>query len=298
MTYKDTTTEFNAIAESIKTKNVKSGLKKPKKTQEKNQFSSLAAQIGLEIAGTSEKLEKLTKLAKKRSLFEDHTSEIQDLTADINQDIKSINTQIASLQKISDSIKERTRNQQVENHADTIVKSLKTKLQRATKGFSDVLEIRTENLKAQQKEREHFTGTALSPNFAKRTESPLYRSPQSPIALETYNGSGEVAINMPQQSLVLTQDRYLASRAEAVVNIEKTISELQSIFRQLANLVAEQQEAIDRIDKDVGLTEAHVSTAQSQLAQYYDKLRNNRWLMIKIFFVLIFFMIIFVIFFV
>ena len=55
----------------------------------------------------------------------------------------------------------------------------------------------------------------------------------------------EVAIAMPQQVL-LTQDRYLSSRADAVASIERTIGELQNIFRNLATLVAEQQEQIER----------------------------------------------------
>jgi len=152
------------------------------------------------------------------------------------------------------------------------------------------------NLKSQQKERENFTGSQLDGGFGKRTvESPLYRSTIPDNNPE--NSSGEVSITMPQQML-LTQDRYVSSRAEAVVSIEKTITELQSIFRQLATLVAEQQEQIERIDHDVDLTGAHVNNAQNALITYYNNLSNNRWLMIKLFFVLFFFAVIFIIFFV
>jgi syntaxin 5 len=80
-------------------------------------------------------------VAKRKSLFDDPSVEIQELTTVINQDIKNINNQIAVLQQFKDGV---NKNKQVETHTDTVVKTLKTKLQKTTKGFTQVLEIRTE----------------------------------------------------------------------------------------------------------------------------------------------------------
>ena len=102
---------------------------------------------------------------------------------------------------------------------------------------------------------------------------------------------------MPTQML-LTQDRYLQSRSDAVAQIEKTIGELQGIFRQLAQLVSEQHEQIERIDRDMELTLKNTEGAQAQLLKYLEKISSNRWLAIKVFLVLIIFMIIFIVFFV
>jgi syntaxin 5 len=102
---------------------------------------------------------------------------------------------------------------------------------------------------------------------------------------------------MPTQML-LTQDRYFQSRSDAVAQIERTIGELQGIFRQLASLVADQHEQIERIDKDMEMTQRYTEGAQAQLLKYLDHISSNRWLAIKVFLVLIFFMIIFIVFFV
>jgi syntaxin 5 len=292
MTLKDRTNEFNMLAEGIKAKKVPTVSKRIKKTQEKSNFSNIAAQIGLGIAATTEKLDRLTKLAKRKSLFDDPSVEIQELTTVINQDIKNINNQIAVLQQFKDSA---NRNKQSETHTDTVVNTLKNKLQKTTKGFTQVLEIRTENLKVQQREKENFTGSSLSP-FSKRTmESPLYKPASAP---ESSPASDEVAIAMPQQALLITQDRYLSTRADAVQSIERTITELQLIFRQLATLVAEQGEQIERIDRDIDLTDKNVTNAHNQLLRYLTNISSNRWLMIKVFFVLIFFALVFIVFFV
>lgn len=295
MTLKDRTLEFSDIAENIKKQKSLTVSPKPR-ILERNEFSRIAAQIKQDIGSTADKLDQLTKLAKKRTLFDDPTLEIADLTNIINQDIKNINNQIAMLQQHQQASGYGRKNKQVENHADTVVKSLQGKLQKTTKGFTQVLELRTETLKKQQQERETFTGVA-SPNYNRRTaESPLYRPTFTPESSHS-SSSGEVAIAMPTQML-LTQDRYLQSRSDAVAQIEKTIGELQGIFRQLASLVAEQHEQIERIDRDMELTLKNTEGAQAQLLKYLEKISSNRWLAIKVFLVLIFFMIIFIVFFV
>jgi len=42
------------------------------------------------------------------------------------------------------------------------------------------------------------------------------------------------------------QDSYIRSRSEAMLNIEQTIVELGTIFQQLAHMVKEQEEMVQR----------------------------------------------------
>jgi hypothetical protein len=55
------------------------------------------------------------------------------------------------------------------------------------------------------------------------------------------------------------QDQYLSSRAEALQNVERTITELGGIFQQLATMVAEQGELAVRIDENVDDAVANVA---------------------------------------
>ena len=50
--------------------------------------------------------------------------------------------------------------------------------------------------------------------------------------------------------LCFSQDNYIQSRSTAIESIESTIAELGSIFSQLAGMVAEQRETVQRIDAD------------------------------------------------
>jgi syntaxin 5 len=88
----------------------------------------------------------------------------------------------------------------------------------------------------------------------------------------------------------------MQGRAEALHTVESTIHELSSIFTQLATMVSQQGEIAIRIDQNMEDTLANVEGAQSQLARYLNSISSNRWLMMKIFFVLIAFLMIFLFF--
>lgn len=101
-----------------------------------------------------------------------------------------------------------------------------------------------------------------------------------------------------QQQMVLydESDNYVQQRAETMQNIESTIVELGGIFQQLAHMVKEQDEMVERIDSNVQDTELNIEAAHGEILKYFQTVTKNRWLMIKIFGVLIFFFIFFVIF--
>merc|ERR1719391_1534854 len=91
-------------------------------------------------------------------------------------------------------------------------------------------------------------------------------------------------------------EKYLSSRADTMQSIESTIVELGGIFQQLAHMIKEQEEVMLRIDANVEETQAQVELGHTELLKYFKSVTSNRWLMVKIFGVLIFFFIFFVIF--
>lgn len=114
--------------------------------------------------------------------------------------------------------------------------------------------------------------------------------------------SADVAINMDtrasqQLQLVNEQDSYIQSRADTMQNIESTIVELGSIFQQLAHMVKEQEETVQRIDANVEDTQLNVDFAHTEILKYFQSVSSHRWLLIKIFLILIIFFIVFVVFF-
>jgi len=184
-----------------------------------------------------------------------------------------------------------------ENHSNTVINALKNKLQTTTKDFSQILEIRSQNLKHQQKDRENYTPSITGSLGRRSAHSPLYKVALTPEENPPSEGSGEVAIDMPRMVLI-SQDRYISSRSEVVRNIEITIIELQKIFQHLATLVSEQGEMLERIDLNVDDSIANTNKASDQLMIYLKSISSNRGMILKMFMALIVFVVLFIIFFV
>eukprot|EP00238_Polyblepharides_amylifera_P007615 CAMPEP_0196593224 /NCGR_PEP_ID=MMETSP1081-20130531/75080_1 /TAXON_ID=36882 /ORGANISM="Pyramimonas amylifera, Strain CCMP720" /LENGTH=143 /DNA_ID=CAMNT_0041917147 /DNA_START=27 /DNA_END=458 /DNA_ORIENTATION=- len=99
-----------------------------------------------------------------------------------------------------------------------------------------------------------------------------------------------------QMMAVAPNNQVHQTRQEALQNVESTIAELGGIFQQLATMVAEQGEMAIRIDENIDETLSNVDMAQTHLLKYLNRISSNRWLILKIFAVLMVFLVIFVIF--
>ncbi|PKI39586.1 hypothetical protein CRG98_040056 [Punica granatum] len=98
------------------------------------------------------------------------------------------------------------------------------------------------------------------------------------------------------QQVVPRQENYSQGRALALHNVESTISELSGIFTHLSSMVAQQGEIAIRIDDNMEESLVNVEGARSALLRHLNQISSNRWLMVKIFAILILFLMIFIFF--
>jgi syntaxin 5 len=230
-------------------------------------------------------------------MFDDPAEEINELATVVKQDIQALNQAISDLLTFSAG----GGNKQSADHSHTVIDNLRTRLKDATKEFKDVLTLRTDNLKVHQERKSLFTSTPdqRQPLFTQPGASFLPANARNPLG-QVRGGlqqDGEHAPLLPsggqqqlssssmqqQQLMVTQQDSYLTSRQEALHQVESTIVELGSIFQQLAHMVHEQGEMAVRIDENVDDTLTNVEAGQAQLLKYLNTISSNRWLVLKVF---------------
>lgn len=102
-------------------------------------------------------------VAKRKSLFDDRTAEIHELTYIIKGDLSSLNQQIAQLQTISKKQRDSRNGRHLQSHSSNIVLALQSKLATMSTDFKQILEVRTENLRHQKTRREQFSQGGLPP---------------------------------------------------------------------------------------------------------------------------------------
>ncbi|XP_076665608.1 syntaxin 5 [Andrena cerasifolii] len=307
MTSRDRTNEFvNAIrtmqSRTVARAVVSQNPRRARQLQSYSNFMMIAKSIGKNIASTYNKLEKLALLAKRKSIFNDRQVEIEELTNIIKTDLKSLNHQIGKLQELGKKQREghgAVQSHHMASHSSSIVMALQSKLANMSNHFKSVLEVRSENMREEQSRRQQFTqgsvSTMLPPSVAGKQGSLLFQEQDSPtsVTIDLEPAMGQLSL---QQAITDDTDAYVQSRAETMQSIESTIVELGGIFQQLAHMVKEQEEMVERIDSNIEDTELNVEAAHTEILKYFQSVTNNRWLMIKIFAVLIFFFIFFVVF--
>ncbi|MCJ1308195.1 cis-Golgi t-SNARE syntaxin [Agyrium rufum] len=276
----------------------------------RSEFARKAAEIGRGITGTMEKLERLAQLARRKTLFDDRPVEIAELTYVIKQDLSSLNAQISSLQSLSKSQHAPTKQVDQEGeHNKNVVISLQGKLADVSSNFKDVLEVRTKNIQASRSRTENFVSSVSAQSHTlidpQQSASPLYNTPtKSTTPQPGYQNHNPDVLNLDPSSMSLsrsglsgdqqllqmeegnTSNAYIQGRGQAIETIEQTINELGSIFGQLAGMVAEQSETIQRIDANTEDIVDNVEGAQKELLKYWSRVSGNRWLVAKMFGVL------------
>ncbi|SPO03795.1 probable syntaxin, vesicular transport protein [Cephalotrichum gorgonifer] len=271
----------------------------------RSEFARRAAEIGRGIAATMGKLEKLAQLARRRTLFDDRPVEVNELTFIIKQDLAGINKQISALQEITRQ--QGGKGNQEGEHNKNVVFLLQEKLTDVSVNFKDVLEARTKNVQASRSRTENFISSVSQHTqpALQQSASPLYGTPKpgTPAPMGGAGGSGGDALlslepSSDRQLLIMEegqqQNVYIEQRGQAIEAIEKTIGELGSIFGQLATMVQEQGEMVQRIDANTEDVVDNVEGAQRELLKYWSRVSGNRWLVAKMFGVLMIFFLLWV----
>ncbi|KAK5111866.1 hypothetical protein LTR62_004598 [Meristemomyces frigidus] len=302
----------------------------PPTRKQRSEFARNAAGIGRGIAGTMGKLERLGELAKRKTLFDDRPVEIAELTYVIKQDLAGLNGQIGKLQQlqkggnVAASSNSASGGKEEGEHNKNVVMLLQGKLTDVTASFKDVLEVRTKNIQASRERQDNFVSSvAGSQQHLQQptgSDSPLYSTtpsrirtpkpgsqpaaqqdllsldPSSANNTALYQNTGTAT---SQQQLQLMEEgtstnTYISQRGEAIEAIERTINELGGIFGQLAQMVSEQSEQIQRIDANTDDVVENVEGAQRELMKYWGRVQGNRWLVAKMFGVLMVFFLLWV----
>ncbi|KAK4468428.1 hypothetical protein MN116_007635 [Schistosoma mekongi] len=285
----------------------------------RSQFMKAASIISQDLTNTFSKLEQLNALARKQTLFDDRSSEIQHLTYVIKESIANLNGRIANLQEISKS--QVSGGKQQSTHSHSVLMVLQTHLAKMSNRFRGVLEFRSANIKSQNARKSKYsslddkydssvTQSVRPPHVVipsvllkddERAREALLSEKHGSDGLDGLgNNVPPVNFNLGLAQKYANPDQtesYLLSRSDTMQSIEHTIVELGQIFQQLATMVHEQDESIRRIDANVDDAAISIEAGHSELIRYFRSISSSRWLMIKVFFVLIVFFVIFVVFF-
>ena len=98
-------------------------------------------------------------------------------------------------------------------------------------------------------------------------------------------GSDRQAVGIDLGAAALAQEpatAAAAARARAVRQAETSLAQLQTMFAQVAGLLADQGEMLQHIDHNIDRTVLYVDDAHTILARQLAAVRRNRGLIVKL----------------
>eukprot|EP00729_Bicosta_minor_P004651 gene4651-32280_t len=219
-------------------------------------FGELTKKLSSDLELSAEKLEKLELLCELTT--GDRVKDIQELVQIIKQDITVMNSQIV---KLNGLVRRRIGSGgERPQHLTGIVSALQRKLGAISAQFKMLLE--SEGISQELRSRGGGGGGDSGGNAA-------------------------VGIDMSgadQQAMMAYdyEEEKRRERDKTTSTMESTISELGNIFKNLATVVQEQGETLQRIDDDVADTMDNVDLAHTEISKYLKSVSSNRMLILQI----------------
>lgn len=289
----DRTTEFrSAVKTRLHTSRQRNEAEAPKPVQKsaRSLFMKQASLVAQEISATTQMLQRLAQLAKRRAMFDDKPQEIADLTVVVKQKVGTLRDSIAALDKQTKELGGTKHEEQADTLSRNVVVTLQGKLQEITGDFTKVLEERSQNMQATRSR----TGQFVTPRQTQPVSNPLYQenpfAQAPPSDYDTSAQNDELLLPSQVQAVVALEDQqssYADSRISAVDAIESTINELGQMFSQLSTMIAEQRDTVQRIDSNTDDIALSVGSAHRELLKFYSRVSSNRGLMLKSFGIII-----------
>merc|ERR1719188_1271596 len=109
-------------------------------------------------------------------------------------------------------------------------------------------------------------------------------------------GANDASQARSMQRAMAFQHGTASARADAIQTVQRSVAEVAQMFQRMAVLVTAQQEMVQRIDDEVGITLVNVEQGQDHLLRYFKRVSGSRGLILKVFFILLLFVVFFVVF--
>eukprot|EP00037_Helgoeca_nana_P031519 m.403676 g.403676 ORF g.403676 m.403676 type:complete len:285 (+) comp28414_c0_seq1:91-945(+) len=278
--------DFVGLREMIRSRGSRpsaSGIQKAQRQNKVPGFTELTKRVAADISVTALKLEKLQLCCTENDMgVRDYSTEISNLMLIVKQDISALNRALNKVRELVNQRVTKTRKNHYLQHINNITTSLQRQLATVSEPFKTLLEVRSARMKAE--------------TMRAAARDAVLAGPATEIRSRRSGAPGGEA---GQQDVVLMMGADVQKRKERddqTTAIEQAITQLDSIFSQLANLVHEQGAQLERIDADIFDTQHNVEAAHTEVTKYFQSVTTNRGLIIKTFLTLIVLFALFVLF--
>lgn len=255
-----------------------------------NEVYAESARIGQQLNAIAGKIEQLKQLNKKKGLFDDTTTQFGSVTAEITDNTARVDQLLAALDARANELAGRANTRHASESARNAVQALKLRHTQNMQDFFQAVQTRKDTEQKKQTRRRQQTSSRYpgrAHGVGMGSDYMDGESDQNPLI----TGSGYAAQGRIQGG----NSVLYAERANAMEQVQRSISEMAQMFKQFREMVESQQSLVMRIDDNVDQSALHINTGNEELAKYLKYIQGNRSLLIKMFIIVLFFIVVYVV---
>ena len=234
----------------------------------------------IRIKEVENNINQLSIISKKSSSFNNTHIKITSAVMDIKKTLVDIENEISDIKS-----KELTNNKinrfyklLLQNSLDI----LSNKISNLSLKFKKLLELQAKKIKTIQ-ERMHI----LTPTSKKNINN-SFNEYTTNFSSNNYN-EDDVLLEVKDQQQTFEQknSQYYQNRLKDVQLIEKTMTEISDMMNRLSQMTYEHSFLIENISKNTDIALEHVEKGEKEVKKILESVKNNRWLLIRIFMIII-----------
>lgn len=244
-------------------------------------------QIMYQLKSVESQLKNLVQMSKTSSLFNETHLKFTKIGNEIESSLKIIEKSINKI--ANEDFHKYSKNNFEKKVVQNSIDLLQIKLENLGASYQKFLKTQAEMIRQIEKRKANLVNTKSKRPKPKNDD--LYSN--------STDADGE---NLPftSNSSQLVYDKhdnsnYQVERSSAVQHIEKAMSDLNSLFNRVSEMVYRQRDMVERISNDTDISYTNMIMAESEVIKLKDTVKDNRRLILKIFGIIVFFVVIYIV---
>ena len=234
----------------------------------------------IQIKEVESHINQLSSLTKKSSSFNNSHIKISNAAMNIKKSLIDIENDISQIKS------KELNNPQINKFSKILLQNsidiLNSRISDLSMKFKKLLELQAGKIKQIENRK-----IILTPS-SKRNINNSFNEYTTDLSNENYN-EDDVLLEVKQNEQIMEhkESQYYQNRLKDVQIIEKTMSEISGMMNRLSQTINEHAYIIDNIRQNTDIALEHVEKGEKEVKQILESVKNNRWLLIRIFMILI-----------
>ena len=150
--------------------------------------------------------------------------------------------------------------------------------------FQKLLQQQAEKIKKIEKRKKNISFSANKKNNINKA----FNEYATDFTNNNNYNEDDILLEVGDQQITQNKEsEYYKSRLNDVQAIEKTMGEISGMMNRLSQMTYEQNFMIDNISKNTDVALEHIEKGEKEVKKLLERAKSNKWLFIKIFFIVL-----------